>query len=61
MPRYEDLIPMIDILTLLENSGISNGMPGLGSPILGGFMMPQRSPEVTAMLQKDGVRVGRIA
>ena len=35
VPRYEDLIPMIDILTLLENSGISNGMPGLGSPILG--------------------------
>jgi (+)-pinoresinol hydroxylase len=55
VPRYEDLVPMIDILTLLENSGISNGMPGLGSPILGGFMMPERSPEVTAMLQKNGV------
>ncbi len=35
VPKYEDLTPLIDILTLLENSGISNGMPGLGSPILG--------------------------
>jgi FAD/FMN-containing dehydrogenase len=55
VPGYEDLVPLIDILTFLENSGVSNGMPGLGSPILGGFMMPQRSPEVTALLEKEGV------
>ena len=55
VPKYEDLVPMVDVLTFLENSGISNGMPGLGSPILGGFMMPPRAPEVTAMLERDGV------
>ncbi len=52
VPKYEDLIPMVDILTFLENSGVSNGMPGLGSPLLGGFMMPPPAPEVTALLAK---------
>ena len=61
VPRYEDLIPMIDILTFLENSGMSNGMPGLGSPILGGFMMPPRAPEVTALLQKERRGIARAA
>jgi hypothetical protein len=55
VPRYEDLIPMVDILTRLENSGVSTGMPDLGSPLLGGFMMPPRPPEVTAMLERGGV------
>jgi 4-cresol dehydrogenase (hydroxylating) len=45
----------VDILNFLENSGVSNGMPFLGSPLLGGFMMPARPPEVTALLEKGGV------
>jgi 4-cresol dehydrogenase (hydroxylating) len=32
--RYEDLGALLRILTRLENSGIVNGMPGLGSPLL---------------------------
>jgi len=56
VPNHDDLIPLIDTLTLLENSGISNGMPGIGSPLVGGFMMPPPSPEVSAMLAKpDGI------
>jgi (+)-pinoresinol hydroxylase len=59
VPKYEDLVPMIDILTFLENSGVSNGMPNLGSPLLRGVTVPpqppQRSPEVTAMLEEGGV------
>jgi len=54
VPKYGDLIPLVDILTFLENSGVSNAMPGLGSPLLGGFMMPPPAPEVTALLQKTG-------
>jgi len=55
VPRYEDLIPLVDILTFVENSGISTGMPGLGSPLMGGFMMPPPAPEVTALLARGGV------
>ncbi|MCW3838243.1 FAD-binding oxidoreductase [Sphingomonas canadensis] len=32
--RYEDLPALVRILTHLENAGIVNGMPGLGSPLL---------------------------
>ena len=55
VPKYEDLIPLVDILTFIENSGISTGMPGLGSPLMGGFMMPPPAPEVQALLAKGGV------
>jgi hypothetical protein len=55
VPKYEDIIPMVDTLTFLENSGVSNGMPFLGSPLLGGFLMPPPPAEVTALLEKGGV------
>ena len=32
--RYDDLIPFIDTLNLLETSGVHTGMPYLGSPVL---------------------------
>jgi FAD/FMN-containing dehydrogenase len=55
VPKRDDLIPLVDILTRLENSGVSNGMPFLGSPLLGGFLMPPPAPEVRAILQRpDG-------
>jgi (+)-pinoresinol hydroxylase len=40
VPKHADLIPLVDILNYLENSGIVNGMPQLGSPLLGGFFDP---------------------
>jgi DNA-binding beta-propeller fold protein YncE len=51
MSGYEGIVPMVDVLAFLENSGVSTGMPGLGRPVLGGFMMPPPKPEVTAMLK----------
>lgn len=35
VPRYEDLHPLVTLLNYLENSGITNGMPQIGSPLLG--------------------------
>jgi 4-cresol dehydrogenase (hydroxylating) len=51
VPKWNDLIPMIDTLNYLENSGVSNGMPGLGMPIRGGggFGGPQ-DPELQGLL-----------
>ena len=40
VPKHQDLIPLVDILNFLENSGVVNGMPQLGSPLLGGFFAP---------------------
>jgi 4-cresol dehydrogenase (hydroxylating) len=40
VPKHQDLVPLVDILNYLENSGIVNGMPQLGSPLLGGFFNP---------------------
>ncbi len=36
VPRHDDLIPLVDILSYLENSGVVNGMPALGTPLLRG-------------------------
>jgi FAD/FMN-containing dehydrogenase len=35
VPRYRDIIPLVDIINRLENSRIFNGMPELGAPLLG--------------------------
>jgi len=43
VPRYSDLIPLVDTLNFVENSGVVNGMPQLGSPLLGGFFNPIQS------------------
>ncbi len=37
VPKHDDLIPLVDILNYLENTNVLNGMPQLGSPLLGGF------------------------
>ncbi len=54
MPRYNDLIPLIDILGYLENTGCTNGMPFFGSPLLArgplGQAGPVPDPELTALL-----------
>jgi FAD/FMN-containing dehydrogenase len=35
VPRHDDLIPLVRILNYLENTRVTNGMPDLGSPLLG--------------------------
>jgi 4-cresol dehydrogenase (hydroxylating) len=40
VPKHQDLVPLVDTLNFLENSGVVNGMPQLGSPLLGGFFDP---------------------
>jgi 4-cresol dehydrogenase (hydroxylating) len=52
VPKHQDLIPLVDTLNFLENSGIVNGMPQLGSPLLGGFFSPVGS-ELRDMLSRN--------
>ena len=52
-PRWNDLIPLVDTLNYLENSGVSNGMPGFGMPVRGGFGAPQ-DPELAGLLASAG-------
>jgi 4-cresol dehydrogenase (hydroxylating) len=40
VPKHEDLVPLVDTLNYLENSGVVNGMPQLGSPLLGDVFNP---------------------
>jgi 4-cresol dehydrogenase (hydroxylating) len=60
VPRHADLVPLVDILTRLEDDGIVNGMSHLGSPLLGNNLLPGeflRSvpvPEVQAVLAQPG-------
>jgi hypothetical protein len=57
VPRHDDLIPLVDILTYVENGGVSNGMPTVGSPLLaGGGILggPPRDPELAALLATPG-------
>jgi len=35
VPRYQDLMPLVEILNLLENSRITSGFPDIESPLLG--------------------------
>ena len=46
VPNHDDLIPLVDIMSYLENSGVLNGMPVLGTPLLRG------NAEVQAMIAK---------
>ena len=69
VPRRDDLIPLVDILNYLENTRVVNGMPDIGSPLLGIPMLSEfeglfergsspftapRDPEVSAVLAKVG-------
>ena len=51
VPKHQDLVPLVDILNFLENSGVVNGMPQLGSPLLGGFFDPVGS-ELGGLIQR---------
>src|SRR6516165_9296006 len=52
VPKHQDLIQLVDILNFLENSGVVNGMPQLGSPLLGGFFSPVGN-ELREMLSRN--------
>jgi len=60
--RYEDLVPLVETMTHLENTKVFQGYPDLGSPLLGApslaglhdFLVngpPQRDAEYAALLQ----------
>jgi len=51
VPKHDDLIALVDILNYLENTGVVNGMPQLGSPLIGGFFS-QPDPELQALLSR---------
>ncbi len=53
VPKYQDMIPLVDILNYLENAGITNGMPQLGSPVYGSPFAPL-DPEIIALNSKPG-------
>jgi (+)-pinoresinol hydroxylase len=69
VPRHDDLIPLVKILNYLENTRVTNGMPDLGSPLLGIPMLSEfaarfdqgsspferpQDEELTALIAKAG-------
>ena len=57
--RRADLVPLVEIMTRLENQEIYTGMPFFGSPLLGGLdpgdtVKAPPPPEVAAALAKPG-------
>ncbi len=57
--KHDDLIPFVDTLNYLENSGVYTGMPFLGSPIFSGLdpgdsIRAQPTPELGALLATPG-------
>jgi len=58
VPRFNDLIPFVDILGYLENTGCTNGMPFFGSPLLArgplGQAGPVPDPELANLLDRLG-------
>ena len=53
VPKRQDLIPLVEILNYLENSGITTGLPELGAPVYGSFGSPP-DPELAALMRKPG-------
>jgi len=54
-PRYDDLNALVEIMTYLENTRITNGMPFLGSPLLSRGLFgggPPPDAELTSLLAK---------
>ena len=46
VPRHDDLIPLVEIMTYLENTRVTTGMPELGSPLLGRVPLSERVHEM---------------
>jgi (+)-pinoresinol hydroxylase len=52
--KREDLPAFIDVLNYVENTGVSNGMPFLASPLYGGSSLIPRDPKVVDYVQRLG-------
>jgi (+)-pinoresinol hydroxylase len=48
VPRRDDLIPLIRIMTNLENLRVTSGMPELGSPLLGRVPLSERVKQMAS-------------
>jgi (+)-pinoresinol hydroxylase len=48
VPRRDDLIPLIRIMSNLENLRVTSGMPELGSPLLGRVPLSQRVSQMAS-------------
>ncbi len=48
VPRHDDLIPLIRIMSNLENLRVTSGMPELGSPLLGRVPLSQRVSQMAS-------------
>ncbi len=54
VPRRADLVPLIDEINFLENSGIVNGFVELTCPAFQGKFSVERNPELRALVSKPG-------
>ena len=52
--RREDLTPVVEVMNYLENTGVTNGLPFLLSPLYGGSTFVPRDPRVVEYVQKVG-------
>ncbi len=52
VPGHKDIIPLTDILNELENGGICNGFPRIGSPVLSAF--GPVDPQLKALQDRPG-------
>jgi FAD/FMN-containing dehydrogenase len=55
VPRHNDLIALIEVLNVLENSRVCNGMSDLSSPAMGlpaPYDAPPAAPELIALINK---------
>ena len=52
--RFDDIHQLVAIVNYLENLGITNGMPGFGSPLFGGFFGGREPDAELDALYADG-------
>ena len=51
--RREDLSPLVAMMNYVENTGASNGMPFIASPLYGGSTLTPRDPRVVEFVSKS--------
>ncbi len=55
--RREDLSPLVAMMNYLENTGVTNGMPFVASPLYGGSTLTPRDPRVVQFVSKSAEEV----
>lgn len=53
VPRYRDIIPLVELLNRLESLGVCDGLPQITSPVFGGIIEPQNTA-ITELLGQPG-------